>query len=123
VLQLEFQFPRAARRHYLRRLGELSERTGWQTRLTEETNEADLFELIQQWLIGDPGMDLQASHSAAKVRLRLKHGAFPSDATDFAERFLQRTGYQLDLGLEPISMEEPLDDVDAQTAVSDPAGS
>lgn len=93
-VRLEFQFPRAARRHYLRRLAELVERTGWQADLSDRTLDADLIELVQRW-VGPAEIEL--SHDRGTVRAIVAIEARPADADDIAERFNHKTGYQLEL--------------------------
>lgn len=97
---LEFRFPKAARRQYLRRMGELRERTGWRAESNDRTRDADLAEILRDWL-GEP-LAFEVSHDDDAVRVEVPPERLPADAEEVAWRFEQRTGYRLELTSAPV---------------------
>lgn len=95
TVQLEFPFPKSARRGYLRRFGELAERSGWRALVNEQTQEDDLRDVLDQLLESESVGPSEVRHDAGEVRLLVLPGAPPFDVEDLTERFAQRTGYRL----------------------------
>lgn len=95
LVQLDFQFPAAARRRYVHRLGEFTERTGWKLELNHGTDPQDLAEVLRDWLALADAPAIEVAADQLQVRL-VSPGALPVTANDdFAERFERKTGFHL----------------------------
>lgn len=96
TVRLEFQFPRAARTHYVRRFGEFVEKTGWKIEANHDTAESDLRALLQQLLHADkspPSTSISLAEHV--VRVALPTDMSEEDRAELAERYEHKTGFRL----------------------------
>lgn len=96
-IHLVFRFPRSASKNYIQRLGELTERTGWQHDLADVTSDHALKRLIGEWLALEQNDAIRIDHGAAIVHLAIAIARRPDDFDDIRLRFERKTGYRLEL--------------------------
>lgn len=97
VVELTFEFPRAADTHYVRRFAQFSERTGWTVRLTRATEESSLTGLLRQWLPAADGSAMEVLHDPPAVRVHFDGSLESSELDELPERFQHKTGYRLEV--------------------------
>lgn len=99
VVELDFQFPRAAETRYIQRLGELVERCGWEPRILGGTQDADLRAQVNELLYANGNAEIEVQHNPPVVRVVLSAETPDLDVEldDVVEKFKHRTGYALQL--------------------------
>lgn len=91
--ELVFLFPKSAHRHFHRRFGEWTEKTGWDVVVDDRTRDADLLDVLSTQLGIDPTR-AKISHHPPEVT----PAGLPEDLVDLddaVELFERKTGYQL----------------------------
>lgn len=101
IVRLDFRFPKAARRHYGRRLGELRERTGWHAELNEHTSEENLLGVVRESPLGTSLAGFEVRPDQELFRVLLPDAVGGEDLDDFKERFLRKTGFRLQIEFAP----------------------
>jgi len=99
VLTLTFDFPDAARTRFADQIASLQNLTGWTVELTVEVNQSALNALIRQvlpesWkIVKGPAIYRQEKRIGVTIAQPLE----AYDTRDICERFLETSGYQLEL--------------------------
>lgn len=98
-VQLEFRFPLAAHQRYVRRIGELREKSGWHPKIVGQTRASDLMALVTEWhpSANPDAMEVEIESATMRVSINdlLEHG----EVEEFTERFERKTGFHLHLTL------------------------
>lgn len=94
VARLEFQFPKAARVHYVRRFGDFVEKTGWKIEINHDTKPELLIDFARQ-LLGSVSLQPVVGYEEATVTAPMPRDIDYDDRLELAERFEHKTGFHL----------------------------
>ena len=98
VLWLHFHFPDAARKRYAQQILDLEAQTGWHVDLHVNAHQKALVEVARRLLPDTIGIMGKSIHQQLKtLRLTCTGSISGTDLDDIQERFLEETGWRLDM--------------------------
>lgn len=100
-IQLEFRFPEGARQRYVRRLGELLDKSGWHPKIVGRTQSEDLVALVQEWHPHVTPDGIAIDREEGTVRVALNDVVEHADVEEFSERFERKTGFRIHILITP----------------------